>query len=65
METTTRKDRERILLWRGDNIFTLMNFCYNANPRLTKENSILEFNEETKEWCLYQKNKQNNETKQN
>ena len=55
MKTITRKDMERILLWHGDNVFTLMDFCYNANPRLTQENSILEFDEEKKEWCLYKR----------
>jgi hypothetical protein len=36
-------------------IFAMMDFCYNAKPRLTKENSILEFDVNTDEWWIYEK----------
>lgn len=43
------------LIAEGWNMFRLMDFCYNAKPRLTNENSILEFDVKTDEWRLYEK----------
>lgn len=44
------------LIKHGDSgIFAMIKFCYNAEPRLTKENSILEFDVNTDEWWIYEK----------
>lgn len=44
------------LIKHGDGgIFSMMDFCYKAKPRLTKENTILEFNVNTDEWWIYEK----------
>jgi hypothetical protein len=44
------------LIKHGDGgIFSMMDFCYKAKPRLTKENTILEFDVNTDEWWIYEK----------
>lgn len=43
------------LLGHGTNMFRMMDFCCKAEPKLTEENSIAEFNVATDEWWLYKK----------
>lgn len=43
------------LIGHGTNMFRMMAFCYNAEPKLTEENSICEFDVNTDEWWIYEK----------
>ena len=56
MNARKENDMKGELIKHGDGgIFAMIEFCYKANPRLSKENSILEFDVNTDEWWIYKK----------